>query len=275
MESGDWMFRRQDTTGRITRVRLKATGTEVNLEGHDLAGITVEVASDVPGESQVISSSQLSAMGALAETTVEFPGALPPHAWVLLKRNMTWVDRRFLNWGYRTSADEGIEEVVEPQDQLDSLVSLGEGPSVEFKVELPPLQPRNDELGFLRTVAAFANGDGGTILFGVADDGEAVGLTRSEVDGRTRDRVTTLVRANVAPLVAFSIDVFDVEGKPDKVVLGLSVETGPEPPYGVTRGGPSYYLRRGATTFPISPQEVRRLARSQPPMAPQLKPPWG
>lgn len=54
---------------------------------------------------------------------------------------------------------------------MDALISGGEGPGVEFKVELPPARASAKQLHFLNTVAAFANGEGGAILFGVADDG--------------------------------------------------------------------------------------------------------
>ena len=236
--------------------------------------MAVELASDHPGVSQPLSSHPATEQGGLRKLTVEFSGELPRNAWVLLKRDRTWVDRRFLNWGYRTGADEDIEEVVERQAELEALVSLGEGPNIEFKVELPPRQAGSEALNFLRTVAAFANGQGGRILFGVSDDGDVLGLLRNEAESRTRDRITELVRATVTPLPNYSLELYDVEGRPERVVLGLQVQSGPEPPYGVKPGNPTYYVRRGATTFPASSQEVRYLARSRPETAQEARLPW-
>ncbi len=208
MESGPWLLRGQDTSGRITHVGLRpaAALTEVTVETPEASGMAVELASDHPGVSQPLSSHPATEQGGLRKLTVEFSGELPRNAWVLLKRDRTWVDRRFLNWGYRTGADEDIEEVVERQAELEALVSLGEGPNIEFKVELPPRQAGSEALNFLRTVAAFANGQGGRILFGVTDDGDVLGLLRSEAESRTRDRITELVRATVTPLPNYSLD---------------------------------------------------------------------
>jgi conjugative relaxase-like TrwC/TraI family protein len=276
MESGPWLLRRQDTSGRITHVGLRpaAALTEVTVETPEASGMAVELASDHPGVSQPLSSHPATEQGGLRKLTVEFSGELPRNAWVLLKRDRTWVDRRFLNWGYRTGADEDIEEVVERQAELEALVSLGEGPNIEFKVELPPRQAGSEALNFLRTVAAFANGQGGRILFGVSDDGDVLGLLRNEAESRTRDRITELVRATVTPLPNYSLELYDVEGRPERVVLGLQVQSGPEPPYGVKPGNPTYYVRRGATTFPASSQEVRYLARSRPETAQEARLPW-
>ena len=142
---------------------------------------------------------------------------------MVLKRERTWVDRRFLNWGYRAGVDEGIEEVVEGQAQLDALVWLGEGPNIEFKVELPLRQAGNEAMNFLRTVVAFANGQGGTILFGVTDDGDVLGLPRTEAESRARDRITDLVRATVTPVPSYALELYDVEGQLARVVLGLRI----------------------------------------------------
>ncbi|MGH9105656.1 MAG: hypothetical protein ACRDZX_07440, partial [Acidimicrobiales bacterium] len=127
-----------------------------------MADMVVEMASDVPGVSQPALVAPGESDGDLLSACVDFPGALERNACVLLKRGKTWIDRRFLNWGYRTAADEGTEEVFERQQQLEALVSMGEGPTVEFKEVLPPPQAKPAQLKFLNGVAAFSSGDGGT-----------------------------------------------------------------------------------------------------------------
>lgn len=49
------------------------------------------------------------------------------------------------------------------QNNLEQLIALGEGQTLEFKKRV------NNELG--REICAFANSSGGKILIGVADDG--------------------------------------------------------------------------------------------------------
>jgi hypothetical protein len=53
---------------------------------------------------------------------------------------------------------------LDPATAVETLIASGEGPHSEFKSTVPenPADIRN----VIKTVAAFANGDGGTILFG-------------------------------------------------------------------------------------------------------------
>jgi len=50
---------------------------------------------------------------------------------------LEWIDRKFLNWPNTLVPDPSVKVVVEPMNQLESLVAAGEGPNIEFKVELP------------------------------------------------------------------------------------------------------------------------------------------
>ncbi len=101
-------------------------------------------------------------------------------------------------------------------------------------------------------------------MFGIADDGEVTGIEGGDVGRRTQDSITDLVTKMVTPLPSFALKSYAVEGKLDRVVLVLQVEQGDSPPYGVDRAKPLRYVRRGATTFPASSDQIRALARSQP-----------
>lgn len=56
------------------------------------------------------------------------------------------------------------------------LIHQGESQSVEFKAKCP------QEIFLARLFSSFANSEGGTILFGLSDDGKILGLTAEEVD---------------------------------------------------------------------------------------------
>jgi ATP-dependent Lon protease len=62
------------------------------------------------------------------------------------------------------------------------LINLGEGPRVEFKqtarVNLATGQRDKMELMVIKTIAGFMNALGGTLLIGVADDGQVVGIEK-------------------------------------------------------------------------------------------------
>ena len=51
-------------------------------------------------------------------------------------------------------------------DSLVDRISKGESMELEFKSELP-----DEDIKWLKTVIAFANGSGGTLVIGVDDDG--------------------------------------------------------------------------------------------------------
>jgi hypothetical protein len=252
-------FQRQDLAGRITTVRVESVEVSVFLEGDALEGMMVELASTEPGPSQALSGTD--------NKVVRFPlpGGLPPGAWVALKRGTEWIDRKFINYPNAVNPDPGVEIAVEPTTEVMALVSGGEGATIEFKSVLPPSGSELREK-VCRTVAALANGDGGHVLFGVEDNGVVVGV--SAVDPQEAcDTVARFVSSTVTPVPGFRVDgvPVDLEGGREALVVVLAVEPGSQPPYGVNPANPRYYIRRGATTFPASSDQVRALARSRPP----------
>lgn len=252
-------FQRQDLAGRITTVRVESAGVSVCLEGDALEGMTVELASTEPGPSQALSGTD--------NKVVRFPlpAGLPPGAWIVLKRGSEWIDRKFINYPNTLNPDPGVEIAVEPMTEVMALVSGGEGANVEFKSVLPP---SGSELRqkVCRTVAAFANGDGGHVLFGVGDSGGVVGVGAVGAQ-EACDTVARFVSSIVTPVPGFRVDgvPVDLDDGGSALVVVITVEPGGQPPYGVNPANPHYYLRRGATTFPASSDQVRELARSRPP----------
>lgn len=58
--------------------------------------------------------------------------------------------------------------------KLSALISEGESETLEFKQKLPP------ENVISAILAAFANTKGGTLIIGVGDKGEIIGLSKDE-----------------------------------------------------------------------------------------------
>lgn len=261
-------FRQQDLSARIAKVLLGAASLSVEIEGIALDGAILELAADTPGPTQVLS-------GEPAQT-VEFPlsGELASGAWVVLKRGSSWLDRKFINYPHTLSPDPGVEMVVEPLTELQALVSGGEGEAVEFKSIIPEQGTALREK-VCNTVASFANGDGGQILFGVENDGAVIGLPSSTDVRKALDMVAQFVKSKVVPLPNYSVKMIEFGDEPVGVVLVLTVDSGNEPPYGVNPANPQYYVRRGATTFPASADQVRALARSRPPADQGFESPYG
>jgi predicted HTH transcriptional regulator len=107
----------------------------------------------------------------------------------------------------------------------------------------------------MKTVAALANAEGGTLLFGIDNDGAVVGIDDTR---KLLDRMTQLIRDWVRPHVDFDIELTEVDGKR---VLLVRVAAGAEPPYGVgtTDRRIDYHVRRSGTSSTATPTEFATL----------------
>ncbi len=140
------------------------------------------------------------------------PAGAIDDAWLWLKRGTTWLDYRApRRWGGHTAPDDVLALSVpeDPVAEITALTSQGEGQYLEYKAQLPPpgggttRAERDGRRNALKDVVAFANGGGGTILYGVTDDGQITGLEGPA--GRTRDRLSELVRSRIVPSPPHSI----------------------------------------------------------------------
>jgi len=249
-------IRLQDLSGRVSQVTVHPAKINVLVEGRALRGLTVELAGRVPGPQL-----QLSGANEAEEVSFATPDGLPDEAWIVLKTGTTCVDRKFVNWRYSLSRDPDVEIVQEPVSVVEALVAAGEGPEIEFKEQVPT--DRDGRKKVCRTLAAFANGSGGHLLFGVDDSGLMLGVSADEASAAGKDTVTRWIADLIVPHLPFTVQSIAVaEGR---AVLHVAVEQGASPPYAVDPARPSYYIRRGATTFPAAANDVRMLARSRPP----------
>ena len=101
---------------------------------------------------------------------------------------------------------------------------------------------------FLNTVSAFANYSGGEILFGVTDDGDAVGITNPE---QVCLDIENTINDTIKPKPDF---LFSIDGKTK--VITLTVKEGLFKPY-LYKG--KAYKRSGTSTVEVDQVELRRL----------------
>lgn len=95
--------------------------------------------------------------------------------------------------------------VVEPlAPEIEQLLLTGEGETVEFKQKLDA-----NSLRLIKTATAFANTNGGTIVFGVDDDQRVVGC---EIRGMA-DKITDALRGRCDPPPIFTTKIVKYEGK--------------------------------------------------------------
>src|SRR5713226_6559602 len=97
---------------------------------------------------------------------------------------------------------------IEPPDmatQIQALIAGGEGQAVEFKQDIP-----EDKEQMLKTMAAFANDQGGVVILGVKDKtGELTGL--KEDAGRKQDDIRHMIRTTMVPEIDVRFEVCEIE----------------------------------------------------------------
>jgi ATP-dependent DNA helicase RecG len=130
---------------------------------------------------------------------------------------------------------------------------ITEATECDFKSALETSKPKS----WLKTVSAYANGQGGSFFYGVDDDGVVVGL--DDVKG-TIEQISKLIQTRVSPLPDFSLTPHRIEG--DKMVLVMEVQGGEIPPYYyVGDGNTVAYVRVGDESVPATPQQLSELVR--------------
>lgn len=101
---------------------------------------------------------------------------------------------------------------------------------------------------FLKTVVAFANYDGGEVLFGVDDNGKSVGLTNLKSDAIA---IENKINDSISPQISFEIEM-DCKEK----IIKLKVHPGDEKPYFYKSKS---YKRNDSSTVEIDSLELKRL----------------
>lgn len=136
----------------------------------------------------------------------------------------------------------------ELSQNLESIIGAGEKQDVEFKSQYPA-----QASDLAKEIAAFATSNDGTIILGVGDEGEILGLDqcnnqkgRADLVSRIEGICTNIVRPTAFAELSFAI----VESK---TLLVISVKKGRAPIY-YSKFVP--YLRQLTAARPMAPDEV-------------------
>jgi ATP-dependent DNA helicase RecG len=129
-------------------------------------------------------------------------------------------------------------------DGLSALIAQGESETLEFKKSTGQLSRA------IETLTAFANTKGGTVVFGVDDNGVIVG---QQVADTTIREVSNTINSAITPRLYPSIIADEIDGKK---VLVVSIPEGTAKPY-VTHDHP--FKRVGTTNQAMTREEYERL----------------
>jgi ATP-dependent DNA helicase RecG len=121
---------------------------------------------------------------------------------------------------------------------IHELLKIGETENVEFK--------ETDNEAFYKTLSAFSNGEGGTVVLGVNDRGEVKGIKPS---GQYITDLTNRIVNNLS--IRPRIKTHEIKSKR---ILTVEVEKGQD----LVGYKGHYYTRVGNTTREMTPKELRR-----------------
>lgn len=127
---------------------------------------------------------------------------------------------------------------------------IGECSAYDFKLMLEERRPKS----WLKSVSAFANGQGGSLFFGVADDGIVRGLCDVQhvceiISGKIRDYMDPLPDVEMIPQRVVGLDILQL-----KVTAGNYT-----PYYYVGDGQRTAYIRVGDESLPATAEQMVRL----------------
>lgn len=236
-----------DQRAYFSRLRLKATHLEILVRGDQTLRARLELNGDGVRLERVVPQR--------GRVRLPLAQGLPPDALLVLSKDGEWLDYRSLTHRFGTMTDSDMEFVQQedPASELEGYLYRGEDPTLEFKREIPV--KNESRLKVARTVAAFANGNGGTIVFGI--DRDEMTLVGCSVDNALsiRDDLQRVFTSRVTPAPSLSVRVLNHE---QKSFVVLDVYQGASPPYGANPQAPIYYVRRGANTVHADPDEIRQ-----------------
>lgn len=166
----------------------------------------------------------------------------------------------------RADRDESpfAEQEINIEGGVRSLIELGESAAVEFKSTARlNLRSRQPDMAMawavIKTIAAFRNTHGGSLLIGVKDDGELLGIEPDfpHVKGTNRDGwelwLTRAIREALGPVAATDLSVrfCTLEGR---TIARIDVNRGTQPTFASRKGDSQevFFHRLGNATEALS-----------------------
>jgi hypothetical protein len=218
----------------------------------------------------------------LADVKVRFPGSLAlqcipedSELWDIENYEAFLQARRTELASHLNAFLEGITETKAPEAPitLEEMIAEGEGDELEFKSSLRwdfKEQGPNKKLEevILKTIAAFANGQGGTLLIGVDDDGKILGLEGDyhALGGANRDKfelhlrnllngnlgmafVTSKIKVSFPSIGESEICQVDIQPSTKPLVISVKDKNG--------QSQEKFYVRSGNSSQELSLNEMQ------------------
>ena len=133
---------------------------------------------------------------------------------------------------------------------MDIKKLIGETTEYDKKADLEIKKPKS----WLKSVSAFANTEGGKLIFGVDKFDNPIGVDDSQY---IAEKMSEQINARITPLPETTLDIVEMDGK--KFVV-LDVRSGAETPYYYSGDGVlTAYIRVGNESVPVDALDLKRL----------------
>lgn len=135
-------------------------------------------------------------------------------------------------------------------------ILTGEKEEIEYKADIPPKSEK-----YMRTVVAFANANGGRLVFGMEDNTwQIAGFSREEVFEKM-DAVTNAIYDSCEPKITPSAGIQEFDGK---YIIVVDIPAGMQRPYCIKSQGiiEGVYLRVSGTTRKAAIYQIQEMTLS-------------
>jgi ATP-dependent DNA helicase RecG len=136
------------------------------------------------------------------------------------------------------------------------LLAAPKGKTLEFKEKIPT------SLAIAKTVCAFSNGAGGSIIIGIRDrDKTLIGIDELEISD-TEEQVSSIIYDIIEPIPSFTTTIHNIE---EKLLLRVEVYPGRLKPYHLKKKGEleGTFVRVGSTNRKADLEIIEELRRQR------------
>ena len=170
--------------------------------------------------------------------------------------NIKKISDRFLKLNPKLSKKTDEEEIKE-------LISKGEGEELEFKSTLRTNLHTNEfdkniEHSVLKTITGFLNSKGGTLLIGVSDKGEILGIRPDKFENSDKFllHLTNIIKEKIGKKYFHLIDIQTKKTK-NKIVIKLDCKKSSKPVFlKINPKQEEFYIRVGPSTTELRGSEL-------------------
>jgi len=240
----------------LENIHFSSSILKITLDGTNLSGVRLKVTGTGVQDYDNYPLGRTISLSA--------PDGLPDIIKIALLRGNTWLDyfyddRRSRYNPFVSKHTNVVFDYQEPGEEIARLIESGEGKTIEFKSE-----ESGDTVKWTKTFVAFANTDGGYILFGVSDESSVVGLSKelAKHSGsleKFRDGLTSTIVNTVTPIPPYEfLPPAKIDGKD---VLAIKVISDDQTHSLLFEKAHIFYIRRDATTRAANNFEVQELVR--------------